>query len=81
MDHLFVSEKALNPDPDDLVGRIANALFNEDMKIAALAGCTFEVTMQKAEEGKIKFCMRTREKVSILKYPDGRVLNVLIKRV
>lgn len=59
--------------------RIAEGLMTPDMAAAIAAGCTFEVTMRN-EGDKTIFKMQTREKVSILKYPDGKPISVIIDR-
>lgn len=67
------------PSAPDLVHRIAEGLMTPDMVAAVNAGCTFNVTFRKEGES-VVFKMQTREKVSILKMPDGRPVSILVKR-
>ena len=81
MDHIFITQKIESNDVpvDGLIKRIADGLLTPDMAAATAAGCRFEVEMkQKGEE--VIFTMRTIEKVSILKTPDGTPVSVLIRR-
>lgn len=81
MDHIFITQKLddKNVPMNGLIKRIADGLLTPDMQAATAAGCRFEVEMkQKGEE--VIFTMRTIEKVSILKAPDGTPVSVLIRR-
>lgn len=79
MEHLFIKENLEKPSADDLIRKIAEGLLTADMRAATAAGCRFEITMRK-EGDTVVFNMKTREKVSIMKMPDGTPISVLVKR-
>lgn len=63
----------------DLVRKIVSQLMTPDMAAASAAGCRLEVTAENTEKG-MTIRMRTVEKVSILKMPDGQPISVIVKR-
>ena len=80
MKRLFITGEIPTDMPvGDLTEKIMAGLMTPDMRTASIAGCHFDIEM-KNDGDNVKFTMRTREKISILKYPDGRPVSVLIKR-
>jgi len=82
MEHFFIKED-LNTPVDkafDLTKMVQEKLMTPDVITAMQAGCQFDVTLAGTEEGKVTISLRSREKISILKAPDGTPISVFVKR-
>lgn len=82
MEHFFIKEN-LDQDADkafDLLETVREKLMTPDVVTAMQAGCQFDVSLVGDDSGKITISLRSREKVSILKAPDGTPISVLVKR-
>lgn len=64
----------------DLTKMVQEKLMTPDVITAMQAGCQFDVTLAGTEEGKVTISLRSREKISILKAPDGTPISVFVKR-
>lgn len=80
MDHLFI-EGNIEGDAtaNGLIQKLAANLMTPDMQAAGAAGCRFEVIAEQKGES-IKITLRTLERVSILRMPDGTPFSVLKER-
>lgn len=82
MDHFFIKQN-LNTPVDagfNLIETVNKKLMTPDVITAMQAGCQFDVTLQGDDKGMVTITLRSREKVSILKAPDGTPISVIVKR-
>lgn len=82
MEKLVISEdlsKELSKDSIDLMSEIRDKVMaNQDLKIAMLSGCQIETVFNDKTN---TLTVRTIDKVSILKAPNGDPISVIIKQV
>lgn len=68
-----------SPNPmDDIVANIMRDI-PEDLRIAMRVGCQIETTFLHEPDG-IKILVRTKNPISILKSPDGHIIDVYEKK-
>lgn len=81
MKKVFITRdlKELPTDSHELIHKVTCGLMTPDMAAAIQAGCTLDISL-KAVGNKIVFKAQTKEKVSILKAPDGTPVSVIVKR-
>jgi hypothetical protein len=80
MDRYFIKKDIdLNSPMQDLLDTVKQGLMTPDMCAASAAGCTFDVQVKRDDKG-VTVRMSTREKVSIMRWPDGRPVSVLVDR-
>ncbi len=83
MQKFFITNNIPDPLPGDdtarnLMDEITKKLVTPDVAIAMRAGCHFEVSLIHTKDG-ITMSLKSREKVSILKTPEGYPVSVIIK--
>lgn len=80
MQEFFINEKIDKPELGfDLMAKVKKTLMTPDVITAMRAGCHFEVSMFQDEKS-ITISLKLKEKISILKSPDGTPLSVMIQR-
>jgi hypothetical protein len=81
MQKYFIKEEIGKADKSafNLMNKIREKLLTPDIMTAMQAGCHFDVTLRN-EKDHVTIMMTSREKVSILKFPDGTPLSIIIKK-
>lgn len=80
MEHLSVQGNIEgDASASSLIQKLAANLMTPDMQAAGAAGCRFEVIAEQVGSD-VKITLRTIERVSILRMPDGTPFNVLKER-
>lgn len=82
MEHFFIKEDLNTPVDEafDLTKMVQEKLMTPDVITAMQAGCQFDVALTGTDDGKVTISLRSREKISILKAPDGTPISVFVKR-
>lgn len=63
----------------NLTEKIKKGLMTPDVITAMQAGCNFDMSFKKNEKS-ITVCLKSREKVSILKSTNGTPIGVILKK-
>ena len=79
MKRFYIQHEFKNTDHPafDLMDKVREALMTPDMQAASAAGCHIDVLTFRNQEGVVTIKAITREKVSIMRMPDGTPISVI----
>ncbi len=80
MKQFFIKKQVKTDQGFVLTEKVKEQLMTPEVLIAMQAGCKFDVTMKDDGNGFLTISLRSREKISMLKAPDGTVLDVIIRK-
>lgn len=64
----------------NLIKKVEDQLLTPDVRIAMMAGCKFDLNITKEDETGVTLCLKSKDRVSILKGLDGNPISVIVKK-
>lgn len=82
MQKLFIKKEYIQSSHDPMADIVANIQrdISDELKVAMICGCQVDTTFVKEPDG-IKIIIQTRNPISILKTPDGKIVDVYEKKL